>query len=118
MTAGCSLDVEKDHTPPPWLQTKILGFERGPASEAPREIWKITHHGKATYYFIQPCCDFENPLYDEQGVEICNPDGGLSGKGDGKCPEPRDRGTEAEFVWSHPQSPLQERVKPEFAGWQ
>src|SRR5262245_38984249 len=86
---GCGLDVATNQVPPPWLQAKILEFEKGPTSSAPSEIWKITHNGKATYYFVQPCCDWLNPLYDEQGNEICNPDGGFTGHGDGKCPEPR-----------------------------
>jgi hypothetical protein len=115
--SGCGVDVTRDTPPPPWLQAKIVEFEKQPPASAPSEIWLITHHGKPSYYFVQPCCDFFNPLYDADGNEICNPDGGLAGKGDGRCPEPRDQGTEAVFVWAHPRQPVHERVKPEFAGY-
>jgi hypothetical protein len=116
VAVGCGPGAATDDVPPPWLQAKIAEFEKQPPAYAPKEIWKITHHGRPSYYFVQPCCDFYNPLYDADGNEICNPDGGLAGKGDGRCPEPRDEGTEAEFVWVHPRQPLYELVKPEFAG--
>jgi hypothetical protein len=115
--AGCSVSEQDDSIMPAWLVARIIDYEKGPADSAPTEIWKITHHGKPAYYFIQPCCDSFNPVYDTAGVEICNPTGGIAGHGDGKCPEPRDKDTEAEFVWSHSRGVVHEHVRPTFAGW-
>ena len=42
--------------------------------------------GKPYYYVRSPCCDFHNHLYDLNGDYLCAPDGGFTGKGDGKCP--------------------------------
>ena len=43
--------------------------------------------GKPYYYVRSPCCDFFNYLYDSNGDYLCSPDGGFTGKGDGKCPD-------------------------------
>src|SRR6185295_10949660 len=98
---------------PEWLATKIAEFEARPAGEAPVEIWRITHRGQPAYYFISPCCDAGNPLFSASGEEICYPDGGFSGHGDGKCPAPRDSYTDAVLVWAaHPA--VQPRLAPTF----
>ncbi len=40
------------------------------------------------YYYIPPyCCDVYSELYDFNGQLICHPDGGITGAGDGKCPD-------------------------------
>jgi len=38
------------------------------------------------YYITSDCCDQFNYLYDDKCNLICAPDGGLSGMGNGKCP--------------------------------
>lgn len=86
---------------PEWLRVKIGQYEALPADRAPLGIWRITHKGQPAYYMQSPCCDQFNPLYDAAGAEICNPSGGFTGRGDGKCPTPMDPGTEAKRVWSH-----------------
>lgn len=42
--------------------------------------------GKAYYYVRSPCCDLHNHLYDSAGDYLCAPDGGFTGRGDGRCP--------------------------------
>ncbi|SDQ85944.1 hypothetical protein SAMN05216569_2331 [Pseudoxanthomonas sp. CF125] len=92
---------------PEWLRVKIGQYQALPADRAPLGIWRITHNGQAAYYLYSPCCDQYNPLFDAGGTEICNPSGGFTGRGDGKCPQPMDRGTKAALVWSHPASTSQ-----------
>jgi hypothetical protein len=38
------------------------------------------------YYAVSGCCDQLNPLFDADGKYVCAPDGGFSGRGDGRCP--------------------------------
>ena len=87
---------------PGWLRAKIVQFEALPADRAPLGIWQITHNGQPAFYLLSSCCDQYNPLFNAQGNEICNPSGGFTGRGDGKCPKPMDQGTKAALVWSHP----------------
>lgn len=97
---------------PEWLRVKIGKYEALPADHAPLGIWRIAHNGQPAYYLYSPCCDQYNPLFNAEGSEICNPSGGFTGRGDGKCPEPMDRGTKAALVWSHPASTPQSDDPP------
>lgn len=47
---------------------------------------KCYYKSKIVYYSTYMGNDFPNNLYNEHGNFICSPDGGFSGKGDGKCP--------------------------------
>lgn len=97
---------------PEWLRVKIGQYKALPADRAPLGIWRITHNGQPAYYLYSPCCDQYNPLLSAEGNEICNPSGGFTGRGDGKCPEPMDRGTKAALVWSHPAATSQTDEPP------
>ena len=97
---------------PEWLAVRIREYEKQPQRAVPLGIWQITHNGQSAYYVYSPCCDMTNPLLSADGREICSPSGGFSGKGDGKCPLPMDRGTKSTLVWSHPAAPLQTDTAP------
>jgi hypothetical protein len=45
------------------------------------------YRGGVVYHVTKRCCDQFNPLFDAQGKVICNPDGGLTGRGDSHCPD-------------------------------
>ncbi len=45
------------------------------------------YEGDTVYLFEPPCCDRFSELYDRNGKLICHPAGGITGKGDGKCPD-------------------------------
>jgi len=97
---------------PAWLSAKIGEYESGPARQAPIEIWQLMHKGQIAYYFVSPCCDQYNPLFAASGQILCNPSGGFSGGGDGKCPKPADPGSKVNFVWAHPKSGSHEHRPP------
>jgi len=53
------------------------------------EIWQYDYLGETVFYFPTTpgdCCDTFSRLYDVDGNLICYPDGGITGKGDGRCP--------------------------------
>ena len=115
LCAGCAVDDARplpsssSTTPtssstslPEWLRVRIGEYEALPADRAPLGVWRITHNGQPAFYLLSPCCDQYNPLLSAEGNEICNPSGGFTGSGDGKCPKPMDQGTKAALVWSHP----------------
>ncbi|MDR6843220.1 DUF6970 domain-containing protein [Pseudoxanthomonas sacheonensis] len=97
---------------PEWLRLKIGEFETLPADRAPLGVWRITHNGQPAFYLLSACCDQYNPLFNAEGTEICNPSGGFTGRGDGKCPKPMDQGTKAALVWSHPAATSQTDEPP------
>lgn len=49
-------------------------------------VVRYLSEGKPYYYVRSPCCDLHNHLYDSDGNYLCAPEGGFTGRGDGKCP--------------------------------
>jgi hypothetical protein len=60
-------------------------FERSLAARADVLIRHLIA-GRVYYYAVSGCCDQLNPLYDAEGEYVCAPDGGFTGRGDGRCP--------------------------------
>ncbi|MBI3138299.1 MAG: hypothetical protein HYZ15_06925 [Sphingobacteriales bacterium] len=65
----------------------------------PQQVDEYEYNGKKVYLFTMPCCDFFNPVYDEQCKQLCAPSGGFSGKGDGKCPDFGEKARKLRVVW-------------------
>lgn len=92
---SCDKKVEIDPSlnVPSCIETKVKNDK-----EKIRELWKYSTSESVYYYFLSECCDAYNYLYDSQCNKICALDGGLSGKGDGKCPQfPKE--IEKTLVW-------------------
>lgn len=72
---------------------------RRSGSNPPLEVWRWeTANGITYFYFTSDCCDQYNYLYDTNCNEVCAPDGGLTGEGDGRCPEFAEP-VEKRLVW-------------------
>ena len=79
---------------PPFLKQIIAEYESvsedsGPDAP-PVEIWQHEYQGKTVFYLPLSrthCCDRLSMLYDSDGTLICMPDGGFTGRGDGRCPD-------------------------------
>ena len=72
---------------PAWVQELVKQEESQPPANPPARLDKCLYKGKTTYYLPPRCCDIESTLLDEEGKEICSPDGGYTGNGDGRCPD-------------------------------
>jgi hypothetical protein len=79
-----SPDLEKDA--PSCIKKKIKEIQNEEVYNPPAEVWEWKVDGKTYYYFTSSCCDQYNYLYDEDCNQICAPDGGFTGNGDGTCP--------------------------------
>ncbi len=86
-------------TNPAWLDQLIKKYESDPATNPPLSIWKYEYNGQAVYFVPQHCCDITSLLYDAQGTILCAPDGGITGKGDGKCSDFFEKRTGEQLVW-------------------
>jgi hypothetical protein len=49
-----------------------------------------------------PCCDFYNEVYDANCNFLGAPDGGFTGKGDGKIPDFFAEAKNEKLVWGTP----------------
>ncbi len=72
---------------PAWVNDLITRFENAPVGNPPKSIWQYQYNGSTVYYVPPQCCDQYSQLYDASGTVLCAPDGGFTGKGDGKCPD-------------------------------
>lgn len=65
----------------------IEKFSAEEKQNPPRKIFSYSYKGKTVYYVPAICCDFFSDLYDAECNLIGHPDGGFTGKGDGKIPD-------------------------------
>ncbi|MCC2545716.1 hypothetical protein LJY25_04605 [Hymenobacter sp. BT175] len=84
---------------PKWLDDKILAFQAEPKQNPPIQVMSYRYNGEVVYYVTAPCCDQFTTLYDQQGKVLCQPDGGITGRGDGRCADFTKNRTEEKLVW-------------------
>jgi len=84
---------------PEWIKNIVATYEQAPVGNPPRSIWQYTYKGQTVYYFPPQCCDQFSMLYDANMQVICAPDGGLTGKGDGKCPDFIQERKDEKLIW-------------------
>jgi len=78
--------VAESESLPEWLDELIRQLESEPVANPPQWIARYECQGQIVYYLPPRCCDIPSILYDVDGNIICNPDGGIGGTGDGRCP--------------------------------
>ena len=65
----------------------------------PQSVTKYNYEGKTVYYFREGCCDQFNPVYDDSCHLLGAPDGGFTGRGDGKLPGFFSKAKMIKVVW-------------------
>ncbi len=83
LSASCGICPKRQTTSPEnsRLEKKIAEA----AKDGYLSVDMYLYKGDTVYLFVPPCCDRFSELYDRDGKLICHPDGGITGKGDGKC---------------------------------
>ena len=84
---------------PTCINEMIKGFASAEKANPPRKIFSYTYQGKIVYYVPAICCDFYSDLYDAQCKLLGHPDGGITGKGDGKLPDFTTAKSNEKLVW-------------------
>ena len=102
--SGCKTTTATDEssqntTIPQCITEKINVIKAAKVSNPPRSVWQFQYNGQTVYYVPPYCCDIYSELYDSQCNLICSPDGGLTGKGDGKCSDFSDKKTNEKLIW-------------------
>jgi hypothetical protein len=92
---SASVSTEK----PEWLQQKILTFEKDKPTNPPVKIYSYQYNNRQVYFITSRCCDIPSELYSVEGLQLCQPDGGYSGRGDGKCTDFFQARTAEKLVW-------------------
>ena len=84
---------------PSCINDKIESFKKEPKQNPPRSITEYTYKGRKVYYISAPCCDQFSDVLDSNCNLLGHPDGGFTGKGDGKLPGFAADATEEKLVW-------------------
>ena len=84
---------------PPCINQLINKFTTEEKQNPPRSIYRYTFNNATVYYVPAPCCDFFSDLYDSNCNLIGHPDGGFTGKGDGKIIKFDSLRTEEKLIW-------------------
>ena len=88
---------------PTCLKNKIDSFKLKEKHERPQSVVEYMYKGKKVYYIVMPCCDFFNEVYDANCRYLGAPDGGFSGKGDGKLPDFTEQAKPGKEIWKSAQ---------------
>ena len=84
---------------PSWLAQMLGDLERQPPADPPLTITRYQYRGQAVYYQTASCCDIFSNLYNEEGELIAHPDGGITGRGDGRLPDFHQEREREFLVW-------------------
>ena len=95
--AGCSQSTQQEN--PQWVDQLINKYESEPVGNPPQSIWRYEYKDQIVYFVPQQCCDMFSTLYDADGNELCAPDGGFAGGGDGLCPDFFTERTDEILIW-------------------
>ncbi len=97
LLARCSQSTQAAN--PALVDKLIKQFESDPVGNPPQSIWRYDYNGQVVYFVPAQCCDQYSTLYDSTGSVICAPDGGFTGKGDGKCPDFFSQRMKEQLIW-------------------
>lgn len=84
---------------PKCLKDMIETYKVEEKQNPPRKIYSYLYKGKTVFYVTPPCCDFFSDLYDSSCKLIGHPDGGITGRGDGKFTDFETLKTNEKLVW-------------------
>ena len=87
---------------PAWLKARIKAVLGERKRNPIIRILRYSYGGQSVYYISAPCCDQYSEVLDTKGRLVCKPDGGITGKGDGKCPDFEKNKTNEKLVWQDP----------------
>lgn len=87
-----------------WLDRLVADFKAAPVANPPHRILSYRYRGETVYYIPPACCDQPSALYDEAGELLCAPDGGMTGRGDGRCADFHEQRSDELVFWSDTRS--------------
>ncbi len=82
-----------------WLKNLIRQLRQEESANPPAKIYRYTYKGEVVYHLTGRCCDLPGQVYDISGNVICEPDGGITGKGDRRCTDFFETRSDETLIW-------------------
>ena len=83
----------------PWLNQLIQQLQQEEAANPPAKIYRYKYNNQEVYYLTGRCCAIPGNVYDVHGTLLCEADGGIMGKGDGRCTDFLSAHTNETLIW-------------------
>ena len=90
---------KNDYDAPACIEKKIASIRSKRKWNPPAQVNEYLYNGKKVYLFSSDCCDKYEEVFDENCNRLCAPYGGISGDGDGTCPDFRTNAQHIRLVW-------------------
>ncbi len=84
---------------PGCIKDMIKKMETEAVTNPPGKVYSYTYNNKTVYYVPAICCDFFSDLYDDSCKIIAHPDGGFTGRGDGKIKDFVEARKNEKLIW-------------------
>ena len=84
---------------PKCLQEKIKIMSADISEGTPVSITQFTYRDQKVYYLVAPCCDKFNIVFDSVCTILGYPDGGFTGRGDGKMTDFAKEAIDPKLIW-------------------
>lgn len=84
---------------PACVQAKIDSIKNIPVWNPPASVYSYVYKNQTVYSFSADCCDQFNVVMDANCKVICSPSGGITGSGDGRCPDFQKMATNENLIW-------------------
>ena len=84
---------------PVCVKVLIEKMKSEPVTNPPGKIYSYKYLGKKVFYVPAVCCDNFSDLYNDSCRLMGHPDGGFTGKGDGKIKD-FETATEEKLLWA------------------
>ena len=84
---------------PSCFETKIKTMSANLREGVPQSITRYRYKGQPVYYMLSSCCDNYNIVFDSDCNILGFPDGGYTGRGDGKMPDFHKEAVKDKIVW-------------------
>ena len=89
---------------PVCVRALVEKFQSEPVTNPPRSIYRYTYMGKKVYYVPAICCDQFSDLYNDSCRIMGHPDGGITGRGDGKVKDFGTQRSDEKLMWAETRS--------------
>lgn len=100
LSAGCVKPfVTIGADAPPCIRALIIEMQKEEVRNPPASVWQYEYNGQTVYYIPPYCCDMYGTLYNSNCEIICHPDGGFTGKGDGRCTDFSSKRKNEKLIW-------------------
>jgi hypothetical protein len=92
-------EIDSLSSTPLCIKTMIEKMKVEPVTNPPGKVYSYTYNNKTVYYVPAICCDFFSDLYNDSCIIIAHPDGGFTGRGDGKIKDFAEARKNEKLIW-------------------